>query len=112
MSHSFKPRLEVLPPEQKQFARKLRLILQRVEAKDYLDIAALMKSGLSLADGLSAARALYGQAFQPAESLKALVYFQGGDLSSLSPEVRQTLVQASSRVRDLPSAKTISSKLL
>lgn len=83
-------------------ATKVKVILQRVEAKDYLDIAAMIGAGASLAKGLAAARAMYGGSFQPSESLKALVYFEGGDLHTLSTEVKQTLIEAASTVRDLP----------
>jgi Nucleotidyl transferase AbiEii toxin, Type IV TA system len=93
-------------------ALKLSVILQRVEAKDYLDIAAMVKSGLSIELGVSSARALYGPSFQPSESLKALTYFEGGDLVSLAPDIRKTLVDAAGRVRDLPAVKIRSPQLL
>lgn len=93
-------------------ATKVKVVLQRVEAKDYRDVAALVASGASLAKGLSSARQLYGGAFQPTEALKALVYFEGGDLQALSAYERDTLIAASSAVRDLPEvalvAKTLS----
>ena len=44
-------------------AHKLKVILQRIESKDYVDIAALLKAGVSLEKGLSAAIALYGRHF-------------------------------------------------
>lgn len=53
---------------------------QRVEAKDYRDIAAMIQAGAELEQGLASAKALFGPAFQPSESLKALVYFQGGGI--------------------------------
>lgn len=40
----------------------------------------------------------------PGESLKAMVYFEGGDLHILTPDDQQTLIKAVSAVRDLPSA--------
>ena len=86
-------------------ATKLKVMLQRVEAKDYQDIAAMLRSGVSLAKGLAAARVMYGRDFQPSESLKALVYFEGGDLHVLSREDRETLIKAASTVRDLPSVR-------
>jgi hypothetical protein len=93
-------------------ALKLKVILQRIEAKDYLDISALLKSGLSLEYGLAAARALYGTAFQPAESLKALVYFEGGDLTQLALDVQNGLQEAASRVKKLPNVQILSRHLL
>lgn len=92
-------------------ATKVKVILQRIEAKDYQDIAALVKADVSLAKGLAAACALYGQDFQPSEALKAMVYFEGGDLHSLSLDDQETLIKAASMVRDLPSATIASSSL-
>jgi len=90
---------------------KLKVILQRIEAKDYVDIAALLKAGIPLEHGLASARALFGLSFQPAESLKALVYFEGGDLLSLSPGLRKDLIEATRQVRALPDVKILSSSL-
>mgnify|MGYP001592066194 FL=1 len=84
-------------------ATKLKVILQRIEAKDYQDIAALLRAGVSLSRGLAGARALYGPAFQPSERLKALVYFEGGDLHRLTQEERELLIATASSVHALPS---------
>ncbi|MBN8728487.1 MAG: nucleotidyl transferase AbiEii/AbiGii toxin family protein [Xanthomonadales bacterium] len=81
---------------------KLKALLQRVEAKDYLDIAAMLQAGVPLPLGLAAARQLYGPAFQPSEALKALVWFQGGDLETLQGSTRHVLAGAAAAVRDLP----------
>jgi hypothetical protein len=89
-------------------ALKLKVILQRVEAKDYRDIEAIVKSGVRLDQGLGAARALYGSAFQPAESLKALVYFEGGDLAALPADIKKTLIDAARQVRQLPVVSVLS----
>ena len=83
-------------------ATKLKVILQRAEAKDYRDIAAMLLAGNSLAHGLAAARRLFGTAFQPSESLKALVYFDDGDLPTLPLAERRILIESVKRVRDLP----------
>jgi hypothetical protein len=72
-------------------AHKLKVMLQRVEAKDYRDVAALLRSGVALEQGLGGAATLFGPNFQPAESLKALVYFVGGDLATLDHADRTTL---------------------
>lgn len=92
-------------------ATKVKVILQRIEAKDYRDIAALVKAGVSLSKGLSAAREMYGRSFQPSESLKAMVYFEGGDLHTLAQSERETLIAAASAVRDLPDVKIVSREL-
>lgn len=89
-------------------ATKLKALLQRVESKDYLDVAALLRSGVALDRGLAGARALYGQAFQPAECLKALVYFQGGDLDTLSAHTRTELIRAVAAIGPLPQVAVVS----
>lgn len=71
----------------------------------------MVKAGVNLAKGLAAARVLYGQSFQPGESLKALVYFEGGDLATLTTETKNTLIAAVNAVRDLPQVKIISREL-
>lgn len=92
-------------------ATKLKVLLQRVEVKDYLDVAAMLEHGGDLAAGVAAARALYGNTFPPNECLKALVYFEGGDLSSLSRAVRSTLIEAVRSVDDLPKVRRSSRAL-
>lgn len=92
-------------------ATKVKVILQRAEAKDYRDIAAILKAGGDLAAGLAAAAALYGSSFQPAESLRALVFFRDGDLGSLNEAEQRTLVNAAANVRELPEARVVSRTL-
>lgn len=92
-------------------ATKLKVVLQRAEAKDYRDVAAMVDAGVSLAQGLASARLLFGPNFQPSESLKALVYFKDGDLETLAASEKNTLVEAVKTVRDLPHA-TLRSKSL
>ena len=92
-------------------ATKLKVILQRVEAKDYRDVAAMLNAGVSLSRGLAAARAMYGPSFQPFESAKALVYFQGGDLHTLTDREKSDIVEAVSAVRDLPQVAVLSRQL-
>jgi hypothetical protein len=86
-------------------------VLQRVEAKDYVDVAALIASGVALDRALAAARAMYGAAFQPSECLKALTFFEGGDLSSLRDEVKKDLVRAVRAVGALPSVTVVATRL-
>ena len=87
------------------------MILQRIEAKDYLDIATLVSAGVQLDMGLAGARTLFGSSFQPSECLKALVYFEGGDLETLSNQTRSTLIEAVRTVADLPSLPRLSERL-
>lgn len=92
-------------------ATKLKVVLQRAEAKDYRDIAAMVNAGVSLSHGLASARQLYGPNFQPSESLKALVYFNDGDLNTLTTDEKNILVEAVKAVRDLPDVMLRSKSL-
>lgn len=92
-------------------ATKVKVVLQRAEAKDYRDIAAMLRAGVSLAKGLTAAREIFGPNFQPSESLKALVYFADGDLRTLPQDDKSILVNAVSAVRELPRIALLSSRL-
>lgn len=92
-------------------ATKVKTILQRVEAKDYRDIAAMINANVSLSKGLAAARKMHGPNFQPSESLKAMVYFKGGDLHTLTKNEKNTLINAVSDVRDLPEVQILSHQL-
>src|SRR5260363_125167 len=89
-------------------ATKVKVILQRAEAKDYRDVAAMVSAGVSLSHGLAAARRIFGPNFQPSESLKALVYFGDGDLNTLTAREKNILVHAVQAVRDLPEVTIIS----
>ena len=92
-------------------ATKLKVILQRIEWKDYADLAAMIGARLDLSRGLSAARTLFAPSFQPSESLKALTYFEGGDLAQLCESDRETLVDAARAVRELPAVPRLSYSL-
>lgn len=83
-------------------ATKVKVILRRAESKDYKDIAAMIRAGEDLARGLAAAKIFFGPNFQPSESLRALVFYEDGDLQELNPDDKKVLVQAVSEVRDLP----------
>ncbi|MHB1511903.1 MAG: nucleotidyl transferase AbiEii/AbiGii toxin family protein [Acidiferrobacter sp.] len=92
-------------------ATKVKVVLQRAEAKDYRDIAAMLQAGVSLAHGLAAARLIFGPTFQPSESLKALVYFEDGDLHTLTAIEKSVLVNAATAVGDLPEVTLLSWRL-
>ena len=93
------------------FATKVKVLLQRIEMKDYRDIAAMITAGQDLSHALGGARALYGSSFQPSESLKAMTYFEGGDLHQLSRQERLTLVEAAKVVRTIPEVRIIDNGL-
>lgn len=86
-------------------ATKLKVILQRSEAKDYQDIAAMVRAGVRVERGLAAAEQMFKPTFAPAESLKALVYFEGGDMRRVPTADRETLIAATRSVKALPEVK-------
>jgi Nucleotidyl transferase AbiEii toxin, Type IV TA system len=81
-------------------ATKLKATLDRAEAKDYRDIAAMIAAGVSLPAGLSAFRTMFKG--EPAQVLRALGFFRDGDLNTLSTADREVLRTARDRVRQLP----------
>jgi hypothetical protein len=83
-------------------ALKLAVVQQRAEAKDYLDLYAILRSGISLEDVLGAALALYGAQFNPAITLKALAYFGDGDLSTLPRDATIYLAGIAAGVGAIP----------
>ncbi|MEW5772731.1 MAG: nucleotidyl transferase AbiEii/AbiGii toxin family protein [Thermodesulfobacteriota bacterium] len=79
-------------------ATKLKTLLSRAAARDYADLAALLRSGLTLQEGLAAAVALYGASFPIAAAVRGLCYFD--DLGEeLARNDQQMLMDA---VRALP----------
>jgi hypothetical protein len=86
---------------------KLKVVMQRAEAKDYIDIAQLLRDGSSLSQGLGAARSMYGSAFAPAESLRALTFFNDGDLAKVDATTRQELRIEAARVSQMFPIPTI-----
>jgi hypothetical protein len=92
-------------------ATKLKVVQQRIEAKDYLDIAAILRAGLRLEEGLAAAEAMYLPNFQPSEAIKPLTYFEGGDLARLPSGERKLLTRAVAELRRVPIAGLLSRSL-
>jgi len=91
---------------------EVNTVLQPAEAKDYLDLRAIFKSGISLAQAMAAARALYGDAYNPMLTVKALTYFGDGDLHKLSELEKEELTQIASGQRfDLPPMPKLSNEL-
>jgi hypothetical protein len=68
---------------------KAAVIQKRAEAKDYLDIDAILQSGVDLPAMLAAGRVLYGRSFNPMITLKALSYFD--DVPTLAAAVKDRL---------------------
>ena len=81
-------------------ATKLKATQDRAEAKDYRDIAELLRAGVSLPRSLGAFKSMFKG--EPAEVLRALGYFDDGDLPTLGEADRQVLTTARDHVRDIP----------
>jgi len=71
---------------------KMAVVQKRAEAKDYLDIDALLRHGVDLATAVAAGSVVYGRSFNPLITLKALSFFD--DVPMLSGKVRERLSAA------------------
>ncbi len=87
-------------------AQKMKVILARAEAKDYLDIHTLLKSGITLPRALGAAKALYPE-FNPVLSLKALAYYGEPNLAAMPADIREYLTTASANVESIETIPKI-----
>jgi nucleotidyltransferase AbiEii toxin of type IV toxin-antitoxin system len=78
---------------------KASVVQVRAEAKDYIDIDALMtQGGIDLPSALAAGRAIYGRQFNPQITLKALSFFDDGDLRQLPAALKERLATAAREV--------------
>ncbi len=78
---------------------KASVVQQRAEAKDYIDIDAMLTDGrVDLPTALAAARAIYGTQFNPQSTLKAISYFEDGNLRRLSQPIKDRLAKAAREV--------------
>ena len=76
-------------------ATKLATVTQRIEPRDYVDIAALLTAGLSINEGIAALLALYGNQASGLQSVKTIAWFRDGDLEAVLPaDVRDLLTRA------------------
>jgi len=78
---------------------KASVLQVRAEAKDYIDMDALIQiGGVGLPFALAAAEKLYGPSFNPEITLKALSYFDDGDLRELPTDLKFRLADAVNKV--------------
>jgi hypothetical protein len=78
---------------------KASVVQMRAEAKDYIDIDAILTNGrIDLPTALASARALYGAQYNPQITLKALSYFDDGNVRTLPDETKDRLSRAASAV--------------
>jgi len=78
---------------------KMAVVQSRAEGKDYRDIVALLENGISLPKALAAAKAIYGDQFEPRTTLRALSYFADGDLPKLPASMQNALRTAATGVK-------------
>jgi len=71
--------------------QKLKVIRVRSEAKDYLDLDCLFRNGVDLAEALGGAQAVYPE-FPIPVTLRAMCYFDDGDVASIPHEVKKRLM--------------------
>jgi hypothetical protein len=90
----------------------LKVILQRAKKKDYyMDIAEMIRNGVSLEKGIGSACSMFGKTFPPKDCLAALTYFKDGDLETLSKKDMETLLRQSSKIKEVHPQKIISKVL-
>ena len=92
---------------------KVKVLPERSEEKDYIDIDALLKHGINLPTMLAAAKIIYGPGFNAVLSLKALSYF--ADVPRLPDDVKTRLSNAAvtvdlSKLPVLQSVQTVYAK--
>lgn len=74
---------------------KAMVVQKRAEAKDYIDLHALIhQARIDLPSALAAGAYLYPPHFAPELTLKSLCYFEDGNLATLPASVRQDLARA------------------
>jgi hypothetical protein len=81
-------------------ATKLKVTLDRAEAKDYRDIAEMISAGVSLPAGVSAFSAMFNG--EPSQVLRSIGYFEDGDLDTLAQTDQELLRNARDRIGQLP----------
>lgn len=78
---------------------KASVVQVRAEARDYIDVDALITSRrIDLPAALSAGLAIYGRQFNPEITLKALSYFDDGNLRRLPEPLKERLAKAAREV--------------
>ena len=89
---------------------KVSVVQLRAEAKDYIDIDALLTNGgIDLPTALAAAMAIYGEQFNPQNALKAISYFEDESLRRLARPLKDRLAKAAREV-DLDRLPVISGR--
>lgn len=91
---------------------KAAVVTQRAESKDYIDLLTIIEAGISLSYAMAAARALYGEPYNPLLTMKALSYFGDGDLHKLTSQQKNALLRITSTLPyELPNVPRLSNEL-
>ena len=86
------------------FVMKLKAILGRVEEKDFIDIATLLRSKFSLEKALSGFAVIFPSQASPSILLRTLSYLEDERLKNLSAQDIKTIQDAVSHIKDIPEA--------
>ncbi len=74
---------------------KAAVVQQRPEAKDYIDLATMIEENVTdLPTALAAAKLIYGPSFNPELTLKALSYYEDGNLQTVPAHHKERLLHA------------------
>ena len=94
-------------------ATKIQVIQDRAEIKDYIDIAELLEH-FTLEQILSNAIAVFGKKFNPLLSLKALIFYEDGNLPQLDIRTKQKLTAKVNKIDllNLPKVKIEDKRLI
>ncbi len=76
-------------------ATKISVVQKRAEAKDFVDIDAILRlTNITISMAVAAAAHVYSDTFNAQNSLKALTYFGDGNLDEVPADVRARIVSA------------------
>jgi hypothetical protein len=89
-------------------ATKVKVLFDRIEQRDYDDLAAMISAGADIATGIAIARQMFPE-LNPRIALQALTYHK--DVPGLSMKARRILIKAATSVRDLPEVQRASHSL-
>lgn len=84
---------------------KAKVINERVELKDYLDIATLLDAGLTLPDIVAAAVAIFPGEVDEISTMSAITYFDEGDAASFPEPLKKKLRAAARGARPARAPK-------
>lgn len=82
---------------------KAKVINQRVELKDYLDIAALLDAGMTLPQIVAAAVAIFPGQVDYVSTVSAITYFEDGEATSFPEPLKKRLREAARNASPAPA---------